>query len=164
MLKLSDQMTYSQKKRAKMSNYREEYFRRNPGLFGCIWFCAYCHGAIIGKQNVQVDHIVPLNNPLGMNKTFNLVAACPKCNRDKSDKFDYRIVQGYSAKIRHSALFAVQKVFIVAFTLVYNFIGMVLRMAKTALAYPIKSGPIPVKLIAIACYAIAIILLLKSFM
>ena len=49
---MGKQMTYSQKKRAKL-DYRAVYFSHNPGLFGCIWFCAYCKKPIVGKQNVQ---------------------------------------------------------------------------------------------------------------
>lgn len=95
---MGKQMTYSQKKRAKL-DYRAVYFSHNPGLFGCIWFCAYCKKPIVGKQNVQVDHIMPLNNPLGMNRRFNLVAACPVCNNRKSDRVDYRVAQGYVNKL-----------------------------------------------------------------
>ena len=55
-----DTRSYSQRKRDEF-DYRREYFKHNPGIFGCVWTCAYCHRPIVGKQNVQVDHIMPLN-------------------------------------------------------------------------------------------------------
>lgn len=91
-------MTYSQKKRASF-NYRNEYFKKNPGIYGNIWFCSQCGKILIGKHNVVIDHIVPLNNVAGINRTFNTVAICQKCNSAKSDRVDYRVVKGYLAKI-----------------------------------------------------------------
>lgn len=91
-------MTYSQKKRASF-NYRNEYFRKNPGIYGNIWFCSQCGKILIGKHNVVIDHIMPLNNVAGVNRTFNTVAICQKCNSSKSDSVDYRVVKGYLAKL-----------------------------------------------------------------
>ena len=91
-------MTYSQKKRASF-NYRNEYFKKNPGIYGNIWFCSQCGKIIIGKHNVVIDHIMPLNNVAGVNRTFNTVAICQKCNSSKSDSVDYRVVKGYLAKL-----------------------------------------------------------------
>ena len=91
-------MTYSQKKRASF-NYRNEYFKKNPGIYGNIWFCSQCGKILIGKHNVVIDHIVPLNSIAGVNRTFNTVAICQKCNSSKSDCIDYRIAKGYLAKL-----------------------------------------------------------------
>ena len=91
-------MTYSQKKRASC-NYRNEYFKKNPGIYGNIWFCSQCGKILIGKHNVVIDHIMPLNNVAGVNRTFNTVAICQKCNSSKSDSVDYRVVKGYLAKL-----------------------------------------------------------------
>ena len=91
-------MTYSQKKRASF-NYRNEYFKKNPGIYGNIWFCSQCGKILIGKYNVVIDHIMPLNNVAGVNRTFNTVAICQKCNSSKSDSVDYRVVKGYLAKL-----------------------------------------------------------------
>lgn len=91
-------MTYSQKKRASF-NYRNEYFKKNPGIYGNIWFCSQCGKILIGKHNVVIDHIMPLNNVAGVNRTFNTVAICQKCNSSKSDSVDYRVVKGYLAKL-----------------------------------------------------------------
>ena len=91
-------MTYSQKKRASF-NYRNEYFKKNPGIYGNIWFCSQCGKILIGKHNVVIDHIMPLNNVAGVNRTLNTVAICQKCNSSKSDSVDYRVVKGYLAKL-----------------------------------------------------------------
>lgn len=91
-------MTYSQKKRVSF-NYRNEYFKKNPGIYGNIWFCSQCGKILIGKHNVVIDHIMPLNNVAGVNRTFNTVAICQKCNSSKSDSVDYRVVKGYLAKL-----------------------------------------------------------------
>ena len=96
--KKSNGMTYSQKKRASF-NYRNEYFKKNPGIYSNIWFCSQCGKILIGKRNVVIDHIVPLNSIAGVNRTFNTVAICQKCNSSKSDRIDYRIAKGYLAKI-----------------------------------------------------------------
>ena len=117
-----DSRSYSQRKRDQM-DYRRVYFSRNPGLFGCVWTCAYCHKPLLGRHSVQVDHIMPLNNPLGMNKSFNLVAACAKCNNDKSDKFDQRVAIGYMSKLLEIILFTLQKIAIVVFVAVWYLIA-----------------------------------------
>lgn len=126
MNRRNDGLTYSQRKRAKM-DYRDEYFKHNPGLFGCIWTCAYCHRPLLGTHNVDVDHIMPLNSPLGRNSRFNLVAACHKCNLEKSDKVDYRVVKGYASKILESTVFTIQKGFILIFVAVCWIIQQILH-------------------------------------
>ena len=118
-------MTYSQKKRATL-DYRDEYFKHNKGFFGGLYFCAYCKKPLTRAQ-VQVDHIIPLNNPLGQNNRFNLVAACAKCNRDKSDKFDGRVIIGYTSKIADSTLEAGQSAVFGLFYAVFSVISCILR-------------------------------------
>lgn len=88
-------------------DYRYEYFKHNPGLFGKIYFCAYCKRPLF-RRDVQVDHIMPLNNALGKNMRYNLVAACGDCNRRKSDKVDGRVVIGYVSKATDTAVYAAQ--------------------------------------------------------
>ena len=97
--------------------YRKEYFRRNPGLFGFIWFCSQCGRPLIGQKNVVVDHIVPLNKH-GINRTFNTVACCIKCNSAKSDSVDGRVVKGYFAKLVESLIFTIQKIILIPITLI----------------------------------------------
>lgn len=82
-------------------NYRDAYFRANPGIFGCVWFCSQCFKPLFGKKNVYVDHIVPLNKG-GRNHESNCTAICFKCNRDKSDKVDGRVIKGKVFKIFES--------------------------------------------------------------
>ena len=144
--------TYSQTKRDKL-DYRREYFKHNPGLFGCIWFCAYCRRPLIGQHNVQVDHIIPLNSIAGRNAGYNLVAACAKCNRAKSDTVDGRVVHGFISKIFDSVLFAIQKIIVVAFSAVYGVAAALFRTVKSALLSPITKGPFPVKVAAVIVYA-----------
>lgn len=79
-------------------DYRREYFKRNPGLFGCIWFCSQCYKPIFGKQNVVIDHIVPLNKG-GLNHVSNCTACCRKCNAEKSDTVDGRVIKGKIFKV-----------------------------------------------------------------
>lgn len=85
-------------------NYREEYFKKNPGLFGCIWFCSQCFKPLIGRHNVVVDHIRPLNKG-GLNHVSNCTACCQKCNSAKSDIVDGRMYKGYVFKFFESNLF-----------------------------------------------------------
>lgn len=99
--------TKSQRKREAF-NYRAAYFNKNPGLFGCIWFCSQCGIPMFGRENVQVDHIIPLAG-MGINRTINTVAICPKCNREKSDKGGKYIVKGVFAKIIEATVFTLQK-------------------------------------------------------
>lgn len=138
-------LTYSQRKRETL-DYRAEYFRHNPGLFGCIWTCAYCNKPLLGKQNVVIDHILPLNSPFGRNKRFNLVAACRRCNAKKSDKIDSRVVQGYISKVIQSMIFSVQKVVIVCFVAVWWLIQKVVGTLFSLF----KELPFIVKAVAIA--------------
>lgn len=77
--------------------YRAEYFKHNPGLFGNIWFCSICHKVLIGKKNVEVDHIRPLNKG-GRNHVSNCTSTCKACNRSKSDKVDDRMYAEYTYK------------------------------------------------------------------
>jgi hypothetical protein len=113
-------------------DYRTEYFKHNPGLFGCVWKCAYCGKLLVGRGNVEVDHVTPLNNPLGQNARYNLVAACQRCNREKSDKFDGRVAVGYASKIFDTIVFSIQKIFVIAFVAIWNvvcwIVGLPFRM------------------------------------
>lgn len=79
-------------------DYRKEYFRKNPGLFGCIWFCSQCYRPLFGKDQVVIDHIVPLNKG-GVNHVSNCTACCRKCNAEKSDTVDGRVLKGKIFKV-----------------------------------------------------------------
>lgn len=98
------------------NDYRSEYFKKNPGLLGCIWFCSQCGVPLKGKENVQVDHIIPpslfakkkykgtrlVSNTsllsIALNSSFNTVAICHKCNLEKSNKVGMYTVKGTTAK------------------------------------------------------------------
>lgn len=154
-------LSYSQQKRAQM-DYRSEYFKHNPGLFGCIWKCAYCGRPLFGRHAVQVDHIVPLNNPLGVNKGINLVAACPKCNQAKSDKFDYRCAVGYASKISDSVIFGLQKIFIIALAACWTGLQYACSFLAKVLVLPFKKTSLVTKLVFGVIYAIILILICKQ--
>lgn len=96
-------MTKTQKKRAKY-DYRTNYFKQNPGLFGKIWFCSQCHKILIGRHNVQVDHIWALGAG-GVNRVFNTAAICAKCNRKKSDKTGLWLINGMVGKVIELIIF-----------------------------------------------------------
>ena len=137
-------MSYSQKKRAKF-DYRREYFKHNPGLFGCVWSCAYCHKPLLGKSNVDVDHIIPLNSPLGINARFNLVASCHKCNLQKSDNFDYRSTIGYASKLLEVIIFTIQKVLIVLFVGIWWLVSQIISVGIRAF----KGAPFMIKIVIV---------------
>lgn len=143
--------SYSQKKREKF-DYRSEYFKHNPGLFGCIWKCAYCQRPIIGKSHVQVDHVMPLNNPLGMNARFNLVAACGKCNRKKSDKAGFWVIWGYFNKILEVITGNLQKAVILLFVGVWSLIQKLVSCIAKLLIKPFQNTSFITKVIAMAVY------------
>lgn len=145
-------MTYSQRKRSTM-DYRAEYFRHNPGLFGCVWTCAYCHRPLLGAHNVSVDHILPLNSPLGRNTRFNLVAACRDCNLAKSDKLDYRVVKGYTSKIIDSIVFTIQKIVILFFVAIW----WVIQQIVQAILGIFRNLPMFIKIIIVTILLIIVI-------
>lgn len=152
--------SYSQRKRDKL-DYRAEYFKHNPGLFGCIWKCAYCQRLLIGRRNVQVDHIMPLNNVLGRNARYNLVAACGKCNRDKSDKVDGRVALGYLSKVFEVILFSVQKVALIAIVAIWNLLQRIGSFLISLITYPFTHGTTVTKIIFIGVVLIAVMYLLN---
>ena len=138
MARNESEMTKSQRKRAAY-DYREAYFRKNPGVCGCIWFCAYCGIPIFGKSGVQVDHIVPLAG-IGINRTFNTVAACPRCNHKKSDKGGLWCVRGGVAKIFEVALFTTQKIVLHLAVAIVRVLHTGIRLAITAITSPARNG------------------------
>ena len=99
------------------TDYRSDFFRKNPGLKGSIWFCAYCGKPLVGQRSVQVDHVLPPSRVAkkkykkgalvkntsalarALNGTMNLVASCKKCNMRKSDKVGVVSVRGMVGKV-----------------------------------------------------------------
>lgn len=90
-------MIFIKKDKRSSYPYRKRYFEQNPGLFGCIWICSQCGKLLVGKSNVAVDHIIPLDKG-GRNHISNLTAICQHCNSSKGAKVDTRIVKGYLSK------------------------------------------------------------------
>ena len=157
-----DTRSYSQRKRDEL-DYRREYFKHNPGIFGCVWTCAYCHRPIVGKQNVQVDHIMPLNNVLGRNARYNLVAACAKCNRDKSDKVDGRVLEGYVSKLFEVVIFTIQKLIILAFVGIWFVIHKLFEIVKNFVGGLLKSDNLFVRIATIAVLVYVVYFILTNF-
>lgn len=157
-----DTRSYSQRKRDEL-DYRREYFKHNPGIFGCVWTCAYCHRPIVGKQNVQVDHIMPLNNILGRNARYNLVAACAKCNRDKSDKVDGRVLEGYVSKLFEVVIFTIQKLIILAFVGIWFVIHKLFEIVKNFVGGLLKSDNLFVRIATIAVLVYVVYFILTNF-
>ena len=153
----------SQIKREQM-DYRKEYFKKNPGLFGCVWFCSQCGRPLFGKDQVQVDHIVPLANVLGQNKTFNCVAICRKCNQKKRDKVGLYTVKGQIAKIFEVLLFTAKKIVFLGIKACLNLLALLGKAVINLISAPLRSGNIVVRLVAIVAYACAIFWLISRFM
>lgn len=156
------------------NDYRSEYFKKNPGLLGCIWFCSQCGVPLKGKENVQVDHIIPpslfakkkykgtrlVSNTsllsIALNSSFNTVAICHNCNLKKSNKVGMCTVKGTAAKgievtgglIRHLASW-----------IVYGSARFIWSISK-ALALPFrKNNPLSVKIIFTLIYLFVILYL-----
>ncbi len=94
----------------RSSNYRNQFFKKNKGIFGTnIYVCAYC-GKFLRKNQVRVDHIIPvyraknyklykklllLRRIKNVNDVRNLTASCEKCNSRKSSNGGLWILRGW---------------------------------------------------------------------
>lgn len=165
-------------------NYRSEYFKRNPGIFGCIWFCSQCFRPLIGRKNVVIDHIVPLSRG-GRNHVSNCTAICQKCNRAKSDKIDGRIVRGGIYKMFESTLFRGQRgvgaaagltVGLTAATVsggtklgvgilgrTLGLAGKILETSVKIVFFPIRKGNVISRLFFLALYVLGALYLLSEY-
>ncbi len=165
-------------------NYRAEYFKRNPGIFGCIWFCSQCYKPIIGKKNVYVDHIVPLAKG-GVNRVSNCTAICRKCNLAKSDHVDGRVVKGAAFKFLESNVFRATRgvggligigagltAGAVNSTVkagkwgiggIFKVIGGTVKGAFNLVTFPIRKGNILSRLLFVILYTVAALYLLNKY-
>lgn len=165
-------------------NYRAEYFKRNPGLFGCIWFCSQCYRPLFGRKQVVIDHIVPLSKG-GRNHVSNCTAICQKCNRDKSDKIDGRVVKGKAFKIIESSLFRTQRgagsVLALGAGLTmgaanmtaragrgilgtgFRAVGSVLKGTLKAVTFPLRRGKFISRMFFLALYVLGALYLLANY-
>ena len=147
-------MSKSKRKREAF-NYRKAYFEKNPGLFGCIWFCSQCGIPMFGKDNVQVDHIIPLAG-LGINRTINTVAICPRCNREKSDKCGKYAVKGVIAK---AALFTIQKIVLQVFVFILKILHGIVTGITRAVGTVFSLFSTEAKIIIVIIVALVILLI-----
>lgn len=169
-------------------DYRREYFKRNPGIFGHIWFCSQCYKPLIGKKNVYIDHIVPLSKG-GVNRVSNCTAICGKCNRAKSDKVDGRIIKGAAFKMVESSMSGASRGIGGLFGLgvgltagaangafragrwgvtkglhgVFQLASGVVRGTVGAVTFPLRKGGLGSRLFFVALYTLAILFLLKNY-
>lgn len=165
-------------------NYRAAYFKQNPGIFGHIWFCSQCGKPLFGRKNVYIDHIVPLAKG-GRNHVSNCTAICFKCNRDKSDKVDGRVVKGYIFKFFESNTSRLNRGVTGAAMLgvgltagaargtaqagmwgisrVLHGVGWAAGGVLRGITFPIRNGNLVSRLIFIALYTLAILFLLKNY-
>ena len=141
-------------------NYRVAYFQRNPGLFGCIWFCSQCGIPMIGKNNVQVDHIIPLAG-LGINRTINTVAICPHCNREKSDKCGKYAIKGNIAKVLEVVLFTLQKVVLHTFVFLARILHFVLSTLINLLIAIFEIANFGTRIVLIIIFVIILVFVFK---
>ena len=105
---------------------------------------------------------MPLNNPLGRNARYNLVAACGKCNRDKSDKFDHRVIVGYLSKCVEVAVFTIQKIAIIVIVALWVGIQKVFSSIKNLLLLPFTKSSMTTKLVAALIYVVVIYYIMCS--
>lgn len=112
------------------SNYRKTFFSKNKAF---RYRCAYC-GKRLKEEDVEIDHLIPVgaakNNLLvrvllnlcgitDVNEERNLVSACRKCNRKKSDKMGFWVFRGYIG--RHRIVWALRDIIIAALLLGFGY-------------------------------------------
>jgi 5-methylcytosine-specific restriction endonuclease McrA len=154
-------------------DYRNAYFRKNPGYFGFIWICSQCAKPLLGRRSVQVDHIFPPSKfsktkkdsfgNVKSNTSFlaeaanterNLVACCDKCNRRKSDKVGIVTAKGAIAKVFEMTTFTGQKGLVVVVGLTMKILYHLIRFLLRLLSKPLTmKGPWYLKLACVAFYA-----------
>ncbi len=93
---------------SRSSDYRKTFFRNNRPAFAGFYFCAYC-GKPLTYRTLTVDHLYPVGcakdsvalqkklSRMGIksiNDPKNLVAACFRCNREKSKRMGRWITRG----------------------------------------------------------------------
>lgn len=120
-------------------DYRQHYFRKHKGIFGLgIYICPYC-GKLVRQHKVEIDHVVPIGKVKrsfwlkvlfffmgkeGVNSTKNLVAACHKCNRAKSDKGGSWIARGEIGRFLFPVAWAVVPAFLIYEALQFAITGL----------------------------------------
>ena len=117
-------LSHDQDRFTRSKDYRKQYLKKHKGFFG-IYTCSYC-GKLISKNNMQVDHIYPVNGVSGgvfdnmsgkmfisvmsalhgpkalkegVNADWNKTSACLYCNGKKTDLKGAWVIRGYVGKI-----------------------------------------------------------------
>lgn len=160
------------------NDYRGKYFKRNPGLFGFLYFCSQCGRPLFGKDEVEVDHVYAPSRQAtkvydkddnlvsntgffaeALNTTSNCVAICRSCNAKKKDKAGIYLVKGLIAKGVEVTVFTAQKVMLMLLILAIKFIHFIFRSAIEILSKPLKdrSNKWYVKLVYAGCLAAVVI-------
>lgn len=109
---------------ARSDNYRTNFIRENPGVFG-LYMCSYC-GRIIPRRKMEVDHIISINHAnnhkllhfigkSAINSTVNLTPACHNCNSNKSDRGGLWIIRGLIGWLIHPMLWILFIILVVNF-------------------------------------------------
>jgi hypothetical protein len=110
------------KRYERSSSYRKAFFENNKGPYRC----AYC-GRRLKSNDIEVDHLIPVAKAkskisvrtwlhicgiANVNDPRNLVAACEKCNRKKSDKMGGWVLRG--ALGRHKIFWTIRNIVLIA--------------------------------------------------
>lgn len=100
--------------------YRDKYFKHNPGLFGKRYYCSQC-GKRLTKEEMDVDHIIPLAKWYGFNRVFNTVAICHECNLKKGSKLTPKfLLKGIAAKTLEETGILTQKILLLSIDAIHG--------------------------------------------
>jgi 5-methylcytosine-specific restriction endonuclease McrA len=103
---LANNKRYSQTQAGRASSVARSHKRRArerdiPGSFTPQEFaeqvkrqknkCYWCHKRL---TEVQADHVIPVSRPGATNYISNIVAACPTCNKSRSNKLPHEWIEG----------------------------------------------------------------------
>lgn len=165
------------------NDYRAHYFRKSPGLLGFIWFCSQCGKPLLGKKNVEVDHVLPpskfakkkydrhgnliKNDSLlarAMNTEINTVAICAKCNKKKSNKIGFVTTKGVVAKVIETVLFSVQRWITIVVGYALKVLFYAISLLWSFLLRPLKGNhKWYVKLGFIGFYVLLVLYIVQTF-
>lgn len=126
-----------EKRWARASNYRSIFFK----YYEPPYTCRYC-GRKLSEKQLIVDHVIPvaqvkksafarrlltIRGIETVNDPRNLVAACPRCNLEKSDKMGLWVIRG---------VFGESKIFkIFCYTALASFVPLVVYLIYTLGAF-----------------------------
>lgn len=123
-------MSYKSRTQIKRESYdyRSRYLEHNHGLFGGIYLCSQCF-RIMSREEMQVDHIVPIAKWFAPNRVFNCVSICPTCNKKKSDKISKSLIfKGLLMKMFEEFYILIQRIIILLLRLLLVLLIMIVRI------------------------------------